>query len=120
MIRKRPEEDLHRQVADYLSLAIVPPAWWTTFPSGWFRGKAAAGILKACGLKAGVPDILLIRDGRVYWIELKAEGGYLSAAQKEMRPLLLAAGCQHVICRSIGEIQSALLMWGFRLKARAA
>jgi hypothetical protein len=117
----KPEERLHRQVARFLDLALNEPGYfWTTFPSGHFRGKAAGGILKACGLKAGVPDILIIADGRVFWIELKAEKGTLSPEQKAMRDKLIEAGCEWECCRSLEEVEATLRAWGFKLKARPA
>lgn len=46
------------------------------------RGFKAAAIAKATGMTGGEPDIrLILPEGRVGWIELKAEGGTLSDAQ---------------------------------------
>lgn len=111
---------LHQQVADYLALAIVAPDWWTTFPAGG-GGKARGGQLKARGLKAGVPDVLVIREGgRAFWIELKTDKGRVSSAQVETGAALLRAGSPVAVCRSLDQVQDMLGHWGFALKARAA
>ncbi len=56
------EESLQRTVADYLALCVpVPPAgpWWTAVNPIPAKSRAAAGISKAMGLKAGTPDIVM-------------------------------------------------------------
>jgi hypothetical protein len=108
-------------VAKYLSLTLQPPHWFSTFPAGG-GGKARGGQLKAMGLKAGVPDILIISGftGRANWIELKAPQGTESVAQKETRKALEYARCGTAVCRSIEDVQAALEAWGFNVKARAA
>lgn len=116
----RPEERLHRSVAEYLNVAITPPAFWTTFPSGWFKGRVVAAVLRACGLRPGVPDLLFIRDGRAFWIELKAAKGVLSDNQDDTQAALEDAGCEVATCSSVGAVEMQLRMWGFALKARAA
>jgi hypothetical protein len=108
-------------VADYLDLAIAPPSFWTTFPSGG-GGKARGGQLKARGLKAGVPDILIIKGdtGQAYWAELKTEKGKLSDAQVAAINVLGAAGCRVAVIRSVDAMQKALTHWGFTLRGRIA
>lgn len=114
MKRAQPEAALHRAVADYLALAIRPPDFFTTFPAGG-GGRVRGGILKAAGLKPGIPDVLLIRGdpGRVYWIELKTDTGRLSPAQRAMRKTLTAAHCPVAVCRSVDEVKGTLWAWGF-------
>ncbi len=116
------EAALHAQVAAYLALAIQPPSFFTTFPAGHFKGKAVGGRLKGAGLKAGVPDVLLIQGGtgRAFWIELKTDQGRVSPVQAETGALLIAAGSPVAVCRSLDQVQDMLKHWGFALRARAA
>jgi hypothetical protein len=53
-------------------------------PNGGSRNKIEAGQLKASGVVAGVPDMLLVWKGSVYAFEFKTETGVLSDAQKEV------------------------------------
>lgn len=57
---KRPEEALHRAAVAYLR-ASLPKPWlvWHT-PNGGGRSKAEAGILKAMGTLAGMPDLFVL------------------------------------------------------------
>ena len=110
------EKALHKAVAQFLSLALTPPDFFTTFPLGG-GGKARGGQLRSVGTKAGIPDILLIRNGRVYWIELKTSRGTLSEQQKATGIDLRAAGSSWCVCRSVEEVEQRLIEWGFQLKA---
>ena len=110
--RRRSEEDaLHAAVADLLDLVLLPPAWWTTFPLGG-GGKARGGKLKRRGVKAGVPDILIVCDCQAFWIELKSAKGVLNADQKATIPQLISAGCRVAIARSVADVLAMLDAWG--------
>ena len=106
---KATEDQLHRAVAILLDTILLPPALWTTFPSGWGKlGKATAGRLHGCGLKAGMPDILIFFNGRAAGIELKTEAGKLSKDQKHMALLLAGAGIRVYVCRSTDDVIGVL------------
>jgi len=103
------EADLHRSAADFLGWMVMPPAIWTTFPAGWGRlGKATAGSLNGCGLKAGMPDILVFYESTAVGIELKTDGGKVTSVQRRTHEELRKAGIPVVICRSLSDIEDAL------------
>ncbi len=99
------EADLHKLVADYLDLALIPPTWWSTFPAD---GASRRGRI---GLKLGVPDILIIHEGRAHWIELKTARGRVRAQQHELHEALRAAGCFCATCLSLEEVNIVLCNW---------
>lgn len=102
----RPEEALQRAVAQYLDLALPTDAVWFHVPNGGGRSKAEAGVLKAMGVKAGVPDIYILHNGKSLFIELKPPKRYLSNAQKEMTRKLLLANARVDVCRSLDQVIS--------------
>ena len=104
------ESALHRAVAQYLSAVLLPPAWFTTFPAGG-GGKVRGGQLKARGLRAGVPDILIVYEGIARFIELKSDKGRLSPEQKQCHDMLRAAGAWVSVCRSLDHVELALRAW---------
>jgi len=110
------EKALHRATAEYLTLALTAPDMFTTFPMGG-GGKARGGQLKASGAKAGLADILILKSGRAYWIELKTKRGHLSEQQRLMAVDLRNAGCEWCVCRSVEEVEERLTEWGFSLRA---
>jgi hypothetical protein len=104
------EADLHRQVCDYLGLALLPPAWFTTFPAD---GATRRGRI---GLKRGVPDILIVHDGRAYWIELKAARGRVSADQGRTLLAIEAAGARAYVCRALDDVIIGLRCWAIPIR----
>lgn len=110
----RHEEDaLQTAVMRYLDLQ-GPRYGFTALhvPNGGKRNPREGARLKAMGVKAGVPDILILKDGRADWIELKAGDGRISPAQRERHCELVERGCRIIVCRSLGEVIVALHAWG--------
>lgn len=56
---KRPEEALHRACVAYLRAALPKPWLCWHSANGGGRSKAEAGILKAMGVLAGMPDLFV-------------------------------------------------------------
>lgn len=111
------ELSLHRSVAEFMDWMVLPPALWTTFPSGWTAMRTgAAGRLKACGLKAGMPDILVFHAGKTIGIELKAPLCSPSPIQIDMFNKLKLAGITVHVARSIETVHSILL--GYQIPMR--
>jgi hypothetical protein len=104
-------------VAQFLDWCLEPPAFYMTDASGWDKmSKSRAGMLRACGHKAGVPDILLFHDGRTYGIELKFAKGRLSAVQKATHEKMTAAGVKVFVCRTVEEVENELRTAGIPLR----
>jgi len=129
---KRPEEALHRAIVAHLRARL--PAPWLVFhiPNGGGRSKAEAGILKAMGVLAGMPDLLVIGPGRhVTALEIKAppkptKRGTLSKAaprvsdaQRDVIAALGECGIATLIVRDLDEAIRALEALGVPLKGRA-
>ena len=113
---KHPEYNLHRAVATYLTIALKPPTWWTSIDHGLHLDPKSAARqinrLHAVGVKFGVPDVLVVHEGRCHWIELKSDRGRLSEAQKATTPALVAAGCEFIVARNVDQVRDALKAWG--------
>jgi hypothetical protein len=106
---KVSESQLHKATADLLDWVLLPPALWTTFPSGWGKlGKATAGRLHGAGLKAGFPDLFIFFSGRAIGIELKTEAGQISKKQMAMFLRLGKAGVRVYICRNTDDVIGVL------------
>ena len=112
---KRPEQVLHRQVAQLLDSAL-DGGWWCHVPNGGARSKIEAAILKGLGVKPGTPDMLIISRGVPIWIELKAGKNKPTAVQSACHDALWAAGALVLVCRSIDEVIKGLR--GFKVPLR--
>lgn len=116
MARSEPELALHKAVAQFLDAALPPDATWLHVPNGGKRSKAEAGKLKAMGVRAGWPDITILYGGRLFCVELKADGGRLSPKQRGCLNRIDAAGGAWCIARSVSDIQEFLR--GFSIPLR--
>lgn len=118
---KRPEEDLHRQVAAYLRASLPSAAFWFSVPNQrGTRKRYEMGILKALGVRSGVPDIIIIWEGMFFGIELKAPKGTLSDSQKDTADLIVKAGGFYTVIRSLDALEAYLIAQGMPIKARLA
>lgn len=106
------EESIQRAVVQLLTLTAKPDVAWTHVPNGEARHKGVAGKLKGMGVKPGWPDIMLIRQGRCYGLELKTTKGKLSPAQIAAHEALREAGCEVATAHGFDEAHRALLSWG--------
>lgn len=89
---RRPEDQIQRAVFDHFNRRSAPGVFAFAVPNGGYRRRVEAAILKGLGVKAGVPDVIAIKDGRVFGLELKADKGRLSENQRKTLALLSAAG----------------------------
>lgn len=116
-----PEETIHRAVVDVLARAAMPDIAWTHMPAGEARAKGVAGKLKGMGVKAGWPDLLIVKGGRLYGLELKTESGRgpaegrrgrLSPAQVAAHAVLRAAGAEVAVAYGLDAALDQLAHWG--------
>ncbi len=106
---------MQRTVADYLAWCVpAPPSgpWWTAVNPIPAKSRAAAGISRAMGLRAGAPDIVLCWRGRFVGIELKAGRGRVSPAQCETHDAITLAGGVVTTCRTLDEVTAFLATLG--------
>ena len=105
------EAQLHRAVAVYLRLVLRSPTIWTTIGHGG-GGRVRGAMLKAKGLKAGWPDIIIIHpefaDKIVLGIELKTKKGKPSPDQLGVVRQFELANCKMVFCRSLDDVKFEL------------
>lgn len=119
MRKPQPEQALQRQVAQFLAVALDGNSWFSSMPLGG-GGKLRGAILHGLGVKRGLPDVLVINDGRAIWIELKVGKGRVSEGQRECHLALARARCPVAVCRSLNEVIMALTDAGVPLCAELA
>lgn len=121
----KPEERLHLDVAKFLRVALKPPVFWTSVDHGSGKlSRRAAGMAKARGVRAGLPDIMIFAPCemaaacKVIGIELKSAKGTLSPAQVETHGDMMVAAVRCRTARSIEHVQDILIANGIPLHAR--
>lgn len=118
---KREEQNTQIAVVQFLDMALIPPAFAFHVPNGGQRTKTEAKILKAMGVKDGVPDLFIVAPGNtVVAIEMKAAKGRARNGQDERMAALRACGIPTAVCRTLDEVIEAVEAAGIRLKGRIA
>lgn len=117
--RRNPETAIHCAVVQHLQARGESGVLWWHTPNGGFRNKPEAALLKAMGVKAGVPDLMLFNAGRLYCLEIKAQGGRASPEQLTFLQDLDRAGAYTALVTGLDACLATLESWGL-LKGRAA
>lgn len=108
---RHDESLIQAQIVSALSLAGV---WLFMVPNGELGkiSQAAAGRAKACGLRAGISDLVLMsKDGRAHFLEVKTESGRLSESQERFRDLCLKKSWPYAVVRSVEEAVDICKVW---------
>jgi hypothetical protein len=109
---KRPEQAIHQAVVAHLNLRAEPRVFFWHTPNEGKRGWVNAAALKAMGMTAGVPDLLILKAGQLYALELKAPGGRLTPSQRGIALRMMECGAEFAVARSIDEALVTLECWG--------
>lgn len=80
------EDDLQKACVTWFRLQYPEPKYLIHHsPNGGKRNAREAGRLKAQGVRAGFPDLIILSEYDFICIEMKSEKGTLSDNQKEVR-----------------------------------
>ncbi len=111
--RNRPEDAIQRAVFLHLTVRGAKGVYAFHVPNQGTGNRKRGAILKGLGVKAGVPDIIAIHEGRVYAMELKApKGGRATEVQLEALSALQRAGAYTAVCVGLDRALRTLEGWG--------
>ena len=106
-----PEHDIQCQIVTTLRLMGI---YLFSVPNDMMGNAKPWKMLryKMAGLWPGVPDLVLIsRDGRVHFMEVKSESGVLSDYQKRFKALCTLNSWPYAVVRSVDEAIAAVKGW---------
>jgi hypothetical protein len=63
------------------------------------RRRREASILRGQGVKPGAPVLLIVADGKAYFLEVKTKAGRVTQAQADCHEKLRRAGAEVGVCR---------------------
>jgi hypothetical protein len=106
-------------VFEHLALRNAPGVYAFHPANGGWRSRIEAAILKGLGVRAGVPDVIAIRAGRAYALEIKSPGGRLTAAQTAVHAELRRAGAEVAVAYGIDTAITVCEGWGL-LRGKAS
>jgi hypothetical protein len=88
-------------------------------PNGGYRRPIEAAIMKGQGVLSGVPDVIAVKNGCTYALELKPPGGRLTQAQSAAHAALRDAGAVVATTFCLDDAITVLEHWGL-LRGRAS
>jgi hypothetical protein len=109
--RRSPEATIQSAVVAHLRARGAPGVFAFHPANGGYRRPTEAAILKDLGVAPGVPDVIAIHQGRIYALELKAEGGRPTEAQIAIAAME-AAGAYTAIAEGLAGAVACLEAWG--------
>jgi hypothetical protein len=119
-----PEHSIQRTVAGVLRLEIGPEAKISEQGVTWFSIDHAnhhgevPGARVGRGIPPGIFDMVVLYQGRAFWIELKSRDGIVSDPQRSMAATLLLSGCRIGVARDVDEVLACIDAWGVPRKRR--
>ena len=116
--RQHLEDDLQAAVCTLLKWALPADATFWAVPNGGLRHKMEAARMTRLGVRAGVADIHVVYQGRLYCLELKAPKGQLSATQVQLMRKLEHCGVPTAVIRELSDVTHVMREWNVPLSAR--
>ena len=108
----RREQEIQKAVFAHLRQRGAENVFAFHPANGGYRTPVEAAIFKAMGVVPGTPDVICIKGGQIFGLELKAEGGKLSEAQRATIEAMRLAGAVVEVATGIDQALAALEGWG--------
>jgi hypothetical protein len=114
------ENEIQRAVFDNFRQRSAPGVFAFHPKNGGIhqRGRRR-GINAGLGVVSGVPDVIAIKAGQTYALELKTEFGTISEAQVRTMQIMQAAGATVALAAGLDDALAKLEGWGL-LRGSAA
>jgi hypothetical protein len=109
--RTASEDQIHQAVLLMLAWVLPPTAVVHHSPNEGKRGRKAQGDLKKRGVVAGWPDLEIIHNGRVLFLELKRPGKEPSTNQYATHRRLKAAGAVVYVADDVEVVRQLVAGW---------
>ena len=118
MAKKNREGPIQRAIVNYLR-AVLPKECLVHHSPGESHLSGKAAMLatvrkKADGMLPGWPDIIVLPYANIgpIFFEVKAEGGRVSASQKDIHAKIEHLGYKCAVVRSVDDVKECLHEWG--------
>jgi hypothetical protein len=98
------EEDTLQANIVYAVRLYYPHSLIYAIPNGGKRNVIEAARFKRQGVTAGVSDLHLIHNGKIYFIEVKTSGGRQSLLQEQFEKFVKSQGFEYYIVRSVDDV----------------
>jgi hypothetical protein len=109
---KRPEQIIQTTLVQHLRVRGAKDLFFYHVPNQGKRTPYMGKIMKDLGVRAGVPDLMFIHEGKAFGLELKAMGGLPTDSQLAAIDAINAAGGYACSARGLDRAIAILESWG--------
>jgi hypothetical protein len=109
---RRPEQEIQKTVVQHLNRRATNGVFFFHVPNGGKKSPQMGGVHKALGVIAGVPDLIILKGGECFALELKAPNGRVSETQHVARNKMNDAGARTAVAYGLDEALVILECWG--------
>jgi len=106
------EHRLQTGIYAFLRLALPPDAFVTSIDHARQQSEQSGMRQKARGVRAGIPDMLILYRGEAFWLEVKTPDGRLTESQKALHSEIVRAGGHVEVVRSVSGAEHAFCLTG--------
>ena len=104
------ESIIQQQICEYLSLCGI---FYFSIPNEHYNISFGQRVtLQKMGLVSGMPDLCILHNGTIYFLEVKNETGKLSVHQRLIHKILFNKGFKVAVVRSVDDVQKIIKEWG--------
>lgn len=106
------ETEIHKAVVSNLVQRGEHNIFWFHPANGGKRSWSEGKSFKAMGVVAGVPDLIILKGGEVFALELKSSAGRVQPSQRLCHAAMQEAGAKTAIAKGLDEALFTLECWG--------
>lgn len=108
----RPEQEIQIALVQHLRVRAPKDCFWFHVPNQRKQSPYMGRLFKSLGVRAGVPDLCFVHEGRFMALELKAIGGRSTENQLLARSDIDAAGGYASEAVGLDRALGVLSGWG--------
>ncbi len=106
------EAQIHKAVVLNLIERGAASIFWFHPANGGRRSWSEGKSFKAMGVVPGVPDLIILKGGEVFGLEIKSTTGRVQPSQRLCHAAMQEAGAQTAIAKGLDEALIILESWG--------
>lgn len=109
---KHEESNIQRNCIRWFRAQYPEPRYLIfAVPNGGHRNRITAAIMKSEGVRAGVPDLCVIGQNKILFVEMKSEKGRLSDSQKEVAEIMMTNSIPVTVCNGFDIFEKTINEW---------
>ena len=106
----KQERILQQMTCEYLSLNNI---FYFSIPNEhWNISFAELNALKKRGMVPGMPDLAILKNQKIYFLEFKSKNGKLSKNQQIIIDYLIAHNYDVAVVDNFDDTREMLKLWG--------